>query len=343
MWPFKFEKRASTSYTDAVTTALVNAASGGGKTTAMASGVLEAASGMISRCFLIANIQGGRGIVTPTMLADTARALIRRGEIVYVLRNRSDSMYMASASSWDISGDVDPETWMYNCELAGPTGTISAKTPAQGVCHFKYASDPGRPWAGLGPIQLGSSTSVLLGNLEKSMSEEATGTVGRIMPIPADGDDATIKLLKDDLKNLSGRTSMVEGGDWGMSHGNNAPRFNWSSHRVGPEYTDAEAAAMEQASKSVASACGVPVELILPGYSASAGREAWRRMLHGTVQPLSELIAMELSLKLEDRVRLSFDRLFASDLQGRSRSFQSLVKGGLDIPTSQRLSGLSEE
>ena len=211
-----------------------------------------------------------------------------------------------------------------------------------GVCHFKYATDPARPWAGLGPIQLGSATSVLLGNLEKSMGEEATGTVGRILPIPADGEDDAITELKRDLKNLSGRTSLVEGGDWGLSHNNSAPRFNWSSHRVGPEFTEPETVAMVEASKAVASACGVPVELILPGSSASAGREAWRRMLHGTVQPLSELIAAELSLKLEDRIRLSFDRLFASDLQGRARSFQSLVGGGVEVEEAKRLSGLSE-
>ena len=348
MWPFtKGEKRETTSYTDAVTTALVNAATGGtaGKTTAAASAVLEAASGLIARCFLVADIQGGRGIVSQRMLADVARSLIRRGETVYVLRMAGDSFNLVPASSWDISGGVAQSSWRYNCELSAPNGSQSVSSPWSGVAHFQYATEPARPWAGLGPIQLGANTSVMLGNLEKSMGYEAGGTVGRILPIPADGEDSGIDGLRADLKALNGKTSLVEGGDWGLGgSGTNAPRYDWSSRRLGPEFTEAEVSAADQAARAVAGACGVPVELLFAGQGQSAQREGLRRLIHTTVAPLGQLMADELSVKLEQSVSISFDRVAAADLQGRARAWRSLVGKDAAIPDDEarRLAGLSE-
>ena len=67
-----------------------------------------------------------------------------------------------------------------------------------------------------------------------------------------------------------------------------------------------------------------------------------RRFLHGTVQPVSGLVAVELTGKLEQEIKLSFDGLFASDLSGRARSFGSLVKGGMAIEKAAELAGLLE-
>ena len=65
--------------------------------------------------------------------------------------------------------------------------------------------------------------------------------------------------------------------------------------------------------------------------------------LHGAVQPLAELLSVELSAKLDaPGLRLSFDRLFASDLSGRARAFQSMVNGGLDVAKAAALAGLME-
>ena len=56
--------------------------------------------------------------------------------------------------------------------------------------------------------------------------------------------------------------------------------------------------------------------------------EAWRQFLHTSVTPLSLSVPSELSDKLDTDVHLSFDRVFASDLSGRARAFQSMVGGG---------------
>ena len=92
---------------------------------------------------------------------------------------------------------------------------------------------------------------------------------------------------------------------------------------------------------AVLAACGVPPPLVAPG-DGTAAREAWRRFLHGTIHPLGEIVAEEASRKLGIDVGLSFDRLFASDLSGRARAFQSMVNGGMDAGKAAALAGLME-
>lgn len=56
-------------------------------------------------------------------------------------------------------------------------------------------------------------------------------------------------------------------------------------------------------------------------------REAWRQFLHGSVEPLSKTVSAEFSAKLDSDIRLDFHGLFASDLQGRARAYQSMTNG----------------
>ena len=89
-------------------------------------------------------------------------------------------------------------------------------------------------------------------------------------------------------------------------------------------------------------ACGIPVELISKG-EGTASREARRRLLHGTIDPVARIVAQELSAKLETDVTLDLSALHASDVQGRARAFSSLVSAGLPIAESASVTGLIGE
>ena len=69
-------------------------------------------------------------------------------------------------------------------------------------------------------------------------------------------------------------------------------------------------------------------------------REGFRRLLHSTVMPLAKIVSEELTLKFETPISLSFDGLFAADLAGRARAFQSLVGGGMAVEKAAALAGL---
>ena len=55
------------------------------------------------------------------------------------------------------------------------------------------------------------------------------------------------------------------------------------------------------------------------------------------------MFAEELSSKLDRTITLNFDRLFAADLSGRARAFQSMVGGGMDVSKAAALAGLMAE
>ena len=61
------------------------------------------------------------------------------------------------------------------------------------------------------------------------------------------------------------------------------------------------------------------------------------------MQPLGRLLAGELSSKLEVDIGLDFPGLYAHDLAGRARAFQSMVGGGMDPAKAAGLSGLMED
>ena len=58
--------------------------------------------------------------------------------------------------------------------------------------------------------------------------------------------------------------------------------------------------------------------------------------------PVSLSVSAELSEKLDTPIRLSFDRMFASDLSGRARAFQSMVGGGMPVEKAAALAGLMD-
>ena len=90
---------------------------------------------------------------------------------------------------------------------------------------------------------------------------------------------------------------------------------------------------------SILSACGIPVDLVSKS-EGTASREAFRRFLHTSIDPVARLVAQELSEKLETDVTLDLSSLHASDVQGRARAFQSLVGGGMPIAEAAAVTGL---
>ena len=98
---------------------------------------------------------------------------------------------------------------------------------------------------------------------------------------------------------------------------------------------------MGQGFTEVLAACGVP-----PGMFQRVGdsgqREAYRRFTTLTIEPLGRMVEAELSAKLETKIGLDFSGLFAHDLAGRARAFQSLVGGGMDVAKAASLRGLMD-
>ena len=365
MWPFtKTEKRAAggegapggAGYTDAVVRALLQHAAGGTTADPSATAALEAAAGQYARAFAVADVTPATPAtraLSPAALSLMGRELIRRGEFVQMIEADREGVRLVPVGSWDIRGRWEPSTWRYRVVLSGPSGTLTRSLPAAAVVHGRYSTDPARPWAGVSPLAWASLTGRLHAELESALADESGGTRGHLLPVPQspEGDaidpdtgEPTDPLsdLRRDVQNLRGRTVLTEtvAAGWGEGRGA-APLADWKPQRIGASPPDSLAVLRTDSAQAVLGACGCPPGLFMAG-DAAGQRESWRRFLHGSVQPLAELLAVELADKLAvPGLRLGFDALFASDLSGRARALQSLVGAGVELPDARRLAGMS--
>ena len=347
MWPWKSTEKRNDSYTDALVSLLQQGAGGGTGASVAATGALEASCSLISRCFASAQVSGPAHAVQvlgPDVLAQVGRALIRSGEAVYFMDVQAGRLLLLPAQSWDIFGSAHPDSWTYRLTLAGPDAmTTVDRVQAAGVLHFRYATDPSRPFRGVAPLTSASLAGRLSAETTKALGDELSGPTGSLLPIGSDGGDPSVTALKGDIRNLRGSVALVEKlADWASGGAAQGGASEWQPRRIGAAPPPGVVEVARQAFLEVLGCCGVPPSLFLSSADGTAQRESFRRFLHTTLQPLTRVVEAELSEKLDGDVTLNLDSLFASDLAGRARAFTSLVTGGMEVGKAASLAGLME-
>ena len=339
-------------FTDAVVAALLAQAGGGTTADPSATAALEAAAGSYARAFAVASVEPNTPAtraLTPAVLALMARDLIRGGESLHAIEVDRDGVRLLPCGSWDVRGGPNPATWRYRVDTFGPSGNTTRHLPAAAVIHARYSVDPARPWLGISPLGWARLTGRLHAELEGALADESGGPRGHLLPVPAgpygDGDEPTTtdpnEKLPADLANMKGELRMVESSAAGWGEGKSAaPQTDLKPNRIGAAPPPSLATLRTDSGMAVLSACGVSSDLFIHG-DAAGQRESWRRFLHGSVQPLGDLLAAELADKLNaPGLALKFDRLMASDLSGRARALGSMVQAGMALDDARRLAGL---
>ena len=350
MWPFGKNKREvrQANATDVLVAALQAAAGGGADGGAIAA--VEAAAGAVSRAFSSAEVEGARReLVTASVLAEIGRNLISHGDSLHMITvGPTGRARLQPVGSWDVRGGADPDDWLYRCDLSGPTGSVARLAPSTSVVHCRYSTDPARPWHGVGPLTRARLTARLTGAVENALANEAGGPHGNLLPVPSpgmkDGDVDPLADLRTTVAGLKGRALLVEttSSAWGDGP-QSAPRNDWRAERIGANPPTAMVELDAEGAQQILGACGVPPGLFRANADGTSQRESWRRFLHGTVGPLAGCVEAELRVKLDSPdLTLGFDSLFASDLSGRARAFQSLVGAGMDLEKAAALAGLME-
>ena len=353
-WPWMkqhTEKRAS--YSDAVVSAILSQSAGSAVGDPGAIAALETSAGLYARSFASAQVNPGGNFrtaaITPSILASIARSLIRNGESMHLIEVNREGLRLCPVGSWDVQGGSDdPASWYVRADLFGASGSRTVFSPHSAFVHCRYSVDPSRPFRGVGPLQWASDTGILAANLEKRLGEEAGSATAFLLPIPSDGGDGgaddPLAELKADIKAGKGRTLLVETVAQGWGEGKSAaPHKDLIPSRLGANPPATLPSLRSDSALSILGACGVPASLASTQNSdGTAQRESFRRFLHSSLLPLSKIVAAELSEKLDVDVSLSFDSLMASDLTGRARAFQSMVKAGMDITKAAALAGLME-
>ena len=339
------EARQALPFTDALADAIVAQAAGTTAGDPRAIAALECCAGLWSRAFAAADVEPAHPAITPAALALIARDLIRRGESVFAIEVDGAAPVLVPAGSWDVRGGWREADWHYRIDLFGPSGNVTRFVPAGAVVHARYAIDPARPWFGLSPLEWARHTGALAANLELRLSEEASGAVSRLIPIPQDGgdggDDDPLAGLKADIAAGKGRALLVETVNSGWGDGKTAaPQRDWAQSRIGADPPAPLISLREDAGMAVMSACGVQAALLGARTDGTAMREAWRQFVMGAVEPVARMVALELSRKLDvPGLRFNFASLWAHDLAGRASELQSDGHGGHGYLAGRRAGG----
>ena len=325
-WPFASGRDGG--YTDAITSAVEAMASAGPVPSPAATAAAEACAGLIARSLALATVHPQNAItaaVSPAWLRRLGYDLVRSGEHLAVIDvDRTGRARLHPATTWIMHGG---RPWEALVNVPAPDGSETRRVTEAGAVSILWAENELQPWRGRGPLSGASLTSGLLAAAHRSLGAEQSQPTGALMPVPKATDTETASLRAELAR--SGRLTLVESTASGWSQGaDDAPRGDWQQRRIGADPPAGSVDLQDSAAKQVVAACGVPLEL-LTDVPAASRREAYRQFVSTTVEALGGIIAEELSAKLETLdLKLSFERLHASDMAGRARAAGSLVKAG---------------
>ena len=279
-----------------------------------------------------------RETVTPGVLAQIGRDLVRSGDSMHVIRMGAAGMVrLIPASSWHWEGSHDPDSWTVRATAYGPSTSTTWNLPASAVVFVRWGGTPGQPYVGTGPLSWAHTTARLQSEAGRSLADEAGGPLAQLLAIPQDGGDAgdgdPLKMLKADIAGARGKALLVETSAAGWGEGRTAaPQRDWQASRLGPMPPESMATIRKDAFEAVLAACGTPPSLFVDSDGTSQ-RESVRRWHLNLVLPLARLVEHELTAKLETPVELKFDT-YALDMVSRATVVAKLAQAGVPMATA---------
>ena len=287
-------------------------------------GAIEAAVGWWSRGFAAIRLIPGLQIGAD-MLAEIGRGLCSRGESIWYIDRSGRRLRYRVVSTYEVRTHGNMEYYQVTMSLPDRLETLSFVSPKD-VLHFRYSIDPIAPWRGIGPLQLASQSVDVLSKGERHFAKELSSAVGNLLPQPSAPGSEDVKGLKESLRDLDGRTAIVQTqkASWGQQGGQNDA--DWRLTRLGAKPERASVILRGFVENSIYAACGIPPGLFSAA-SESSVRDSWRLFLLATIGPFSKMLAEEISEKLVP-VKIDMAELRSADVATMARAVHSLVQAG---------------
>ena len=277
---------------------------------AQALAVVESCVSLIADPFLQATVEGFP--IRPGELHDIARDLLLTGNGVRLIDAAEDVGFeLLRPYSFEVVGaSPRPDRWHYSMQMATPNGDIERRSGARGVIHVRAASAPNAPWLGLAPWQASSLSSAVMAALEASIGDEANTGNGRIWIAP----DATTKEQATSMGNAIARSRggqvVVESTRGGQGRGAAAaPAKDWVPTATGQDHKPGNVQMRDSVEASIAAAYGVPSAFFSQTATAPALREVKRLAFLNRTLVIAQLIADELTDKLDATIGITWTNL----------------------------------
>lgn len=325
MWPFKkkeIETRSSgTGYTAQVMAARADYI-GGVDGLAELTGTVQACVSLWEGGLTLADVEGA-DLLTPAVLALSARALALRGEAVFVIGDNG----LLPCSDWDLTTRFSKPT-AYRVGVPDTGGGRSMTVLAGEVLHFRVGSEMNMPYVGTAPLRRARLTAGLLQTLETALGEiYANAPLGTsIVPFP-ESPETDMEDIARGFRGTRGRVLIRESVNV-QAAGGPAPAQDWKASDVTPDLSKAMTRETWAAARSgIEMAFGVLPGLSNPVTTGPLVREAQRHLAQWALMPVAAMIGQEASEKLGGAVKLDVMRpLQAFDAGGRARSLGAIIK-----------------
>lgn len=335
--PGKLQQRAET-YTGLVLDAIRARRTSETSLDSQATAAVEFGVGLYARAFMSAAVDPMVPALSPEYLAGIARDLLVSGNhVAAIMVSRRDGVMLHRAATWDIDGDYDPATWMYDIDLNGPSRQRRFRATHEEVVHIRINASSTRPWVGESPLTLAGVSAELLAKAEGNLKDEMSTKNVKLLTHP--NHFASIDALKTDIGAGAGKILPVTGGAGGSWKSQSTG--DWGQVRLGPDPQSAAVQLRGAVAADVVSALGIPSGLLVP-QQGTVTREAYRQLLASGIVPLGQTIQHELSQKLEMPIRFSFRRMRAADVAAGARAYGSLMQAGMSDEESRMFAGLDE-
>ena len=338
------EHREAIGYTEKIIAHQIAIAQGTYSPDAAQTAAVEFASGLVGRALSVADVQPelAARLLTPARLMDIGRRLVLTGNFVASISIERGLYQLRTARQWQvIRGGVDESSWVYELELAAPSGAETKRQKSVGVLHIRINTDSREPWLGTSPLLSAGISADLLARLESKTADELRAPVGHLLPVPSGMTPENRTHLQTDLASLKGDTALVETQADAHGMGRQAvPYQDWQIKRIGAMIPESHIALREQVGRDVCAALGIPPAPYAGGDGGSA-REAYRQLLTSTLEPLASIITAEFREKVGYPVSLDFRKLAAADIAARARAYGTLVASGVDKEDAAEVSGLA--
>ena len=301
-------------------------------------GALEVSAGMWARALAAADVSGTEAL-TRRVRHRLARDLIRGGESVFEVSTENGTPALLPVAYWEVL-----KGWRYKLESTEPPGDTTSKVVArERVAHFLWSEHPREPWRGVSPLAAASKLGTLAARVEGKLAEDLGAPTCYILPIPSDGGSPKLDALRGDIAKAQGAAVLAEGtsAGWEETRGQTGTRNDWKAQRLGPEIPEGLRETWKDVLLAVGGACGIPPGLLDPGADGTAQREAYRRFIMASVQPMADLMAEVAGEALDTEITVSFAALHAHDIAGRSTALAKLKGAGVSLEEAQRLVGFT--
>ena len=334
MWPFRSTHNRADLDTRIADEALSAAAAPTPSAARLAAA--QTAASIIGRGFAAARIEGEAGTLMPSSIRELiGRQLVLKGEAVLIPGN---SLNLLPVGSFDITGGADPMSWVYRLDVMAPSGIEVQNLPGANVLHPRVNVDPQAPWRGRSGFDLASATVATATRMEKSAGDEAKMPVARLIPSAGVSTPQQTRQRGDFWGEEIGK-----GGLFVIPLGAHRDRQSISrpsADVIHPDPSVGHVAMRREAAIDLLGVAGVPGALVDAGAEAGGQRESWRRLVHGTLEPLARVVEAEFAAKLGIELRFDFGQLYAADLAGRGRALKQLVESGVTLADALAVVGL---